>query len=111
MQLKGKDSEAPLTKEELTLTRLPLKIIFERTQPVEGDFNGVLTLEGNGQLIQVDLSAQIEIPPVIEFFYSDPKVVYISNTNCGSSELPLGASIYDDADLNRRLRLNGPEII
>ena len=81
--------------------RLPLKILFERTQPVEGDFNGVLTLEGNGQLIQVNLSAQIEIPPVIEFFYSDPKVVYISNTNCGSSEATLGASIYDDADLSQ----------
>ena len=81
--------------------RLPLKIIFERTQPVEGDFNGVLTLEGNGQLIQVNLSAQIEIPPVIEFFYSDPKVVYISNTNCGSSEATLGASIYDDANLSQ----------
>lgn len=81
--------------------RLPLKILFERTQPVEGDFNGVLTLEGNGQLIQVNLSAQIEIPPVIEFFYSDPKVVYISNTNCGSSEATLGASIYDDANLSQ----------
>ena len=81
--------------------RLPLKILFERTQPVEGDFNGVLTLEGNGQLIQVNLSAQIEIPPVIEFFYSDPKVVYISNTNCGSSEATLGASIYDGADLSQ----------
>ena len=81
--------------------RLPLKILFERTQPVEGDFNGVLTLEGNGQLIQVNLSAQIEIPPVIEFFYSDPKVVYISNTNCGSSEATLGASIFDDADLSQ----------
>ena len=81
--------------------RLPLKILFERTQPVEGDFNGVLTIEGNGQLIQVNLSAQIEIPPVIEFFYSDPKVVYISNTNCGSSEATLGASIYDDANLSQ----------
>ena len=81
--------------------RLPLKILFERTQPVEGDFNGVLTLEGNGQLIQVNLSAQIEIPPVIEFFYSDPTVVYISKTNCGSSEATLGASIYDDADLSQ----------
>ena len=81
--------------------RLPLKILFERTQPVEGDFNGVLTLEGNGQFIQVNLSAQIEIPPVIEFFYSDPKVVYISNTNCGSSEATLGASIYDGADLSQ----------
>ena len=81
--------------------RLPLKILFERTQPVEGDFNGVLTIEGNGQLIQVNLSAQIEIPPVIEFFYSDPKVVYISNTNCGSSEATLGASIYDGADLSQ----------
>ena len=81
--------------------RLPLKILFERTQPVEGDFNGVLTLEGNGQLIQVNLSAQIEIPPVIDFFYSDPKVVYISNTNCGSSEATLGASIYDDANLSQ----------
>ncbi|MEC8392608.1 MAG: hypothetical protein VXZ58_07000, partial [Actinomycetota bacterium] len=58
-------------------------------------------IEGNGQLIQVNLSAQIEIPPVIEFFYSDPKVVYISNTNCGSSEATLGASIYDDANLSQ----------
>ena len=81
--------------------RLPLKILFERTQPVEGDFNGVLTLEGNGQLIQVNLSAQIEIPPVIEFFYSDPKVVYITNTNCGNSEATLGASISDDNNLSK----------
>ena len=81
--------------------QLPIKILFERTQPVEGDFNGVLTIEGNGQLIQVNLSAQIEIPPEIEFFYSDPKVVYITNTNCGNSEATLGASIYDDNNLSK----------
>ncbi len=81
--------------------RFPIKILFGRTQPVEGDFNGVLTIEGNGQLIQVNLSAQIEIPPVIESFYSDPKVVYITNTNCGNSEATLGASIYDDANLSQ----------
>ncbi|HAY50886.1 MAG TPA: hypothetical protein DCY30_02575, partial [Acidimicrobiaceae bacterium] len=57
--------------------------------------------EGNGQLIQVNLSAQIEIPPEIEFFYSDPKVVYITNTNCGNSEATLGASISDDTNLSK----------
>ena len=88
------------------------KILFERTdRPFEGDFNGILIIEGNGQLIQVNLSAQIEIPPEIEFFYSDPKVVYITNTNCGNSEATLGASISDDSLICQRLRLNGPEII
>ena len=81
--------------------QFPIKILFERTQPFEGDFNGVLKIEGNGQLIQVNLSAQIEIPPEIEFFYSDPKVVYITNTNCGNSEATLGASISDDTNLSK----------
>ena len=81
--------------------QLPIKILFERTQPFEGDFTGILKIEGNGQLIQVNLSAQIEIPPEIEFFYSDPKVVYITNTNCGNSEATLGASISDDTNLSK----------
>ncbi len=81
--------------------QFPIKILFERTQPFEGDFNGVLKIESNGQLIQVNLSAQIEIPPEIEFFYSDPKVVYITNTNCGNSEATLGASISDDTNLSK----------
>ena len=81
--------------------QLPIKILFERTQPFEGDFTGILKIEGNGQLIQVNLSAQIEIPPEIEFFYSDPKVVYITNTNCGNSEATLGASISDDNNLSK----------
>ena len=76
-----------------------IKIMFDRSQETEGDYAGEIRIEGNGQTFQVQLSAQIEIPPQIEFFYSEPKVVYTTDTNCGNNTATVAASVIDESPL------------
>ena len=68
-------------------TSSAIKIIFNRQQATEGDYEGVLILEGEDQIIRVDLSAEVEIPPIIEYLFSDPKIV-ILRIQIVATELP-----------------------
>lgn len=80
-------------------TSTAIKIIFNRQQAPEGDYEGFLILEGENQIIRIDLSAKVEIPPIIEYLFSDPKVVYITNSNCGNGTATIGARVSDDSQL------------
>lgn len=80
-------------------TSVSIKIIFNRQQAVEGNYEGILILEGENQIIRIDLSGQVEIQPSIESFFSDPKVVYITNSNCGNGTASIGARVSDDSPL------------
>ena len=80
-------------------TSSAIKIIFNRQQATEGDYEGVLILEGEDQIIRVDLSAEVEIPPIIEYLFSDPKIVYITNSNCGNGTATIAAKVSDNSQL------------
>jgi hypothetical protein len=80
-------------------TSTAIKIIFNRQQATEGDYEGVLILEGEDQIIRVDLSAEVEIPPIIEYLFSDPKIVYITNSNCGNGTATIAAKVSDNSQL------------
>lgn len=80
-------------------TSTAIKIIFNRQQAPEGDYEGFLILEGENQIIRIDLSAEVEIPPIIASFFSDPKVVYITNSNCGTGTATIGSRVSDDSPL------------
>ena len=80
-------------------TSTAIKIIFNRQQAIEGNYEGVLILEGENQVIRIDLLAEVEIPPIIEYFFSDPKVVYITNSNCGNGTATIGAKVSDSSQL------------
>ena len=80
-------------------TSTAIKIIFDRQQATEGDYEGVLILEGEDQIIRIDLSAEVEIPPIIEYLFSDPKVVYITNSNCGNSTATIASKVRDDSQI------------
>ena len=76
-----------------------IKIVFTRSNLSEGDYNGVLSVSGDGEVYSVDLTGSVEIAPVIDFFYANPSVIVAVGNGCSTNQVSVSAAITDDVEL------------
>ena len=76
-----------------------IKIVFARSNLTEGDYNGVLSVSGDGEEYLVDLTGSVEVAPGIDFFYANPSAIVAVGNGCSTNQVSVSAAITDDVDL------------
>ena len=78
-----------------------VKIIFERNNLSEGDYIGTLTVTGDGETYDVDLTGSVETAPNIEFFYANPSAVVAIGNGCSTNQVTIYADVLDDSEVSK----------
>ena len=78
-----------------------VKIIFERNNLIEGDYIGTLTVTGDGETYDVDLTGSVETAPNIEFFYANPSAVVAIGNGCSTNLVTIYADVLDDSEVSK----------
>ena len=76
-----------------------VKVVFGRSNLTEGDYNGVLSVVGDGEVYAVDLTGSVDVAPVIDFFYANPSAIVAVGNGCSTNQVSISATIFDDGEL------------
>jgi len=77
-----------------------VKVTFSRSNLVEGDYLGTLSVIGNEEIYSIDLRGSVEVAPIVNFFYADPPAIIAIGQGCSSNQVSLYATILEDSELS-----------